>query len=234
MIIKCKGCGNSYEGKYNVCPTCGTVRVVLPLHFRVLAIVAAAYLALTLIMLPLGIFSFGRPERDLEAEVKGSGESTPPVVSVTSEVPDTDGTPAEGTPEQETNTPAPGEPTQTANSGEVTLVIYSIEGGDHPKEFTWYIGDGTLKLYVKISPEPVKSEEVKITWKSSDESVFKVDENGVLTPVSKGTETLTAAYGSEASVNIKVVIRDGKLNLTPPNPSPLPEPSPTQGKGAWS
>lgn len=41
---------------------------------------------------------------------------------------------------------------------------------------------------------PVDSEAV-VEWSSSDESIFTIDENGVLTPVSPGTAVVYAKCG---------------------------------------
>ena len=54
-----------------------------------------------------------------------------------------------------------------------------------------------------------------ITWKTSDAKVAKVDENGVITALKKGTATVTATThnGKSASVVVKVLKAPSKLTL---------------------
>lgn len=63
-------------------------------------------------------------------------------------------------------------------------------------------------LHVSVSAEDVLLDDYvsgHIVWSSSDESVVRVDENGNLTPVSDGTATVTASYGSsKTSVTVRV------------------------------
>ena len=63
-------------------------------------------------------------------------------------------------------------------------------------------------LHVSVSAEDVLLDDYvsgHIVWSSSDESIVRVDENGNLTPVSDGTATVTASYGSsKTSVTVRV------------------------------
>ena len=76
------------------------------------------------------------------------------------------------------------------------------------KETLTKIGEST-ELKVKIEPE--NADPQKLTWKSSDEKVAIVDENGKVTAVSNGTATITVTTEDgkhTASVTITVNIPD--------------------------
>ena len=62
----------------------------------------------------------------------------------------------------------------------------------------------TLQLKATVSPEDASNSNV--TWKSSNELVATVDENGIVTARAKGTATITATAdgGKKASCNITV------------------------------
>lgn len=64
-----------------------------------------------------------------------------------------------------------------------------------PSESSLLVGT-TATLTPSYKPANVNESLIKLKWKSSDEKVATVDEDGVVTAVSKGTTTITASYGS--------------------------------------
>ena len=72
----------------------------------------------------------------------------------------------------------------------------------------------TTTLEAVVTPENAYLKDV--TWKSSDTSIAKVDENGVVTGVSSGTVTITATSkdsGVTATKEINVVVRPKSITL---------------------
>lgn len=61
----------------------------------------------------------------------------------------------------------------------------------------------TLKLTATVSPATART---TLTWKSANDGIATVSQDGLVTPVNKGTTriTVTAANGVRASVNVKV------------------------------
>ena len=73
---------------------------------------------------------------------------------------------------------------------------------------------GTLPLTVAYSPENASIKAV--TWSSGNEKVAAVDENGVVTGVSKGTATIkaTAADGSKRTATFQVTVQQQPESIT--------------------
>ena len=83
------------------------------------------------------------------------------------------------------------------------------------KETLTKIGEST-ELKVKIEPENADLQ--KLIWKSSDEKVATVDENGKVTAVGNGTATITAtsvsgSYTATVSVTVKIPVEIQKLTI---------------------
>lgn len=222
MTVKCKKCGNSYERKYRVCPQCGIVRFAAPIYLKVLAIIAGCYLILTAIMLPLGVFTFKQEP----------GESPPPIGEASpspengvkapevSDTPSESGTTGEGSLPPAVETPKVS-PSKAPETGDITIVS---DYGSHPEGFTWYTEKGPLQL--SIDPKP-DADGLKPEWKSSDEKVFTIDKNGLLTPIWSGSgiksAKLTVTYGSaEESVTVYIA-QKSPLSATADSLAPTPE-----------
>lgn len=224
MTVKCKKCGNSYDSKYRVCPQCGTVRFVAPAILRVLALIAGGYLVLTALMLPLGLFQFKPELTGVETEKVSpspKGETASPLPS-----------------DVETKPPAP-----SAGFGESAVVTDGERDEGQPKApekelftvksiygkykgnngFIWYKEREPLQL--SIDPKP-KESDPKPKWESSDNTVFTVDENGLVTGIWGGSEArnafLTVTYGT-GEVQINVTIYRAESTIPPAAPSQAPE-----------
>ena len=86
------------------------------------------------------------------------------------------------------------------------LVIEPSTGsGDTPGETPVITPGESIQLVIKVEPEGAEAPEV--TWKSDDESIAKVDENGKVTPGDKsGTTTITATTPDGATITFKVTV----------------------------
>ena len=113
-----------------------------------------------------------------------------------------------------------GETTITATVGEFTatcevtvlspLESISVEADGETDSLE--VGD-TVNLTVKYNPEDT-TDDKKVTWTSSDDTVATVDENGVVTAVGGGTATITAdVNGHTATCDIKVLIHTTGISL---------------------
>ena len=69
----------------------------------------------------------------------------------------------------------------------------------------------TLKLDVKVNPDNATDQAV--SWSSNDESVASVDENGLVTGISAGETTITAAVGSVSSDEFKLTVVDEWIDV---------------------
>lgn len=194
MRFKCKNCGISYEGKYKVCPECGTVRFSMHFYSKVPAGVAAGFIILTLILWPLGVFDFSAAPNDESGvgyednEQKGGDEHF-----------DTPG--SEDTAQPDDSQDLPEEIDGLVITSERSNGYFSGEKG-----FTWYIVEDPLQLEVCYASGKALDGAAKPVWESSDPSVFIVDSNGKLEAVKNGNGTLTVTYGS-LSESIQVDIR---------------------------
>ena len=96
------------------------------------------------------------------------------------------------------------------DAGVLHVESITITGGD---AITLDRGD-TTTLETVVTPSNAYLKDV--TWKSSDTSIAKVDENGVVTGVSSGTVTITATSkdsGVTATKEINVVVRPKTITL---------------------
>lgn len=91
------------------------------------------------------------------------------------------------------------------------LVFYGKEGKVSAESIT--LEKTELKLNVNESEQlkavlnPIESNDT-ITWTSSDESIAKVDENGVITGIGKGEALITATIPNGKSATSKVIVED--------------------------
>ncbi|MDU8978278.1 MAG: discoidin domain-containing protein, partial [Clostridium perfringens] len=91
------------------------------------------------------------------------------------------------------------------------LVFYGKEGKVSAESIT--LEKTELKLNVNESEQlkavlnPIESNDT-ITWTSSDESIAKVDENGVITGIGKGEALITATIPNGKSATAKVIVED--------------------------
>lgn len=219
MTVKCTGCGTNYDRKYNVCPSCGTVRLVLPLWSKAAAAVSGVFLALTLIMLVMGVFDFGgeKPEDSIAA-------TDTPVITTETQKPE-NSEPPESTPTTE--------PDDTPSKETQTPVTLKIDGSYYDSGFTMYIGGNDVTLTLTVLPEPTDGSE-KPVWESSNPEVFKVevDSNNpfkavVIAVSSSGkNETLTIKYGS-AEKTMVVSVQDTVASASPSGNGTTDDPAST-------
>ena len=94
-------------------------------------------------------------------------------------------------------------PSGGGSSGRVERI--TIDSGD----IVASVGDEPRKLTVII--EPTQSQDMGVRWTSSDPSVVKVSQGGVLTFVGIGTAVITATAGG-VSDSITVVVTESWLN----------------------
>lgn len=99
------------------------------------------------------------------------------------------------TPTEPADTPEP-TPTPTPTptpSPTPTVTSITITWAGTPKtEFAQPMGQ-TIDLDATVYPVDV---DARVEWSSSDESIFTIDDDGVLTPVSPGTATVYAKCGA--------------------------------------
>ena len=107
---------------------------------------------------------------------------------------------------------APGTATVTADSEGVTAtaeitVYFKLEGIALNKSTAEIDINKTETLTVTYSPENT-TDSKKITWKSSDDKIAQVDENGTVTAIKRGkaTITATASNGAEAKCTVQVQV----------------------------
>ncbi|MFC3801806.1 Ig domain-containing protein [Cohnella sp. GCM10012308] len=93
----------------------------------------------------------------------------------------------------------------TVTSPYKSMSIADSEGAKGP--FEMQVGEAARSLVAKAlsASGPTDSITDKATWKSSNEAVATVDEDGTLTPVAAGTATITATYlGVTATATVAV------------------------------
>ena len=95
-------------------------------------------------------------------------------------------------------------------------VYYKLEGIEFEKaEYSVDINETSSELNVLYNPGNT-TDERKLSWTSSDESIATVDENGVVTGVTKGEVTITAysQYGYETACKINVLVPITQMSLS--------------------
>lgn len=85
-----------------------------------------------------------------------------------------------------------------------------------PESITLTKKDETAQLTAEVTPPYADNK--KVTWKSSDEKVATVDENGKVTAVGNGTATITAtsvsgSYTATVSITVKIPVEIKKLTI---------------------
>ena len=85
-----------------------------------------------------------------------------------------------------------------------------------PDTLTLTKKDETAQLTAEVTPSYADNK--RVTWKSSDEKVATVDENGKVTAVSNGTATITATsvsgnYTATVSVTVKIPVEIEKITI---------------------
>lgn len=85
-----------------------------------------------------------------------------------------------------------------------------------PESITLTKKDEVAQLTAEVTPSYADNK--KVTWKSSDEKVATVDENGKATAVGNGTATITAtsvsgSYTATISVTVKIPVEIEKLTI---------------------
>lgn len=119
--------------------------------------------------------------------------------------------------------------TNIAETCEVTVSIPVTGVKVEAPTKTLYLGDDTtpadsVQLTAVITPENATDQSV--TWTSSNSSVLKVDSNGVLTPVKKGTNvtiTCTSVSNPDVSGTIKISVKEGTNPNATETPTDAPE-----------
>ena len=109
----------------------------------------------------------------------------------------------------------------------VTVPVVLIEGIEATLDNATIEVDGTANITITTNPEKV-TEEVVAVYESSDETIAKVDENGVITGVKPGKATITVTVNDEFTqeVEIEVVEKVAEVPeepVTPETPATDPE-----------
>jgi hypothetical protein len=195
--VTCKKCGRQYSGLKNHCPYCGAKHVKATT--RTPATTAAArpgtaaasrasantrWQAIFGIILLVAVIT---AVIVLITVSLGDAEPVATTPAVT--------TPAVTTAPPVTPTPTP-EPTPTVTS--ITISYFT----DPKTEFSMSVG-GQIPLTATVYPLDV---EATATWRSTDESICTVDENGVVTGVSAGWGSVIAECGGVAA-ECKVLVQ---------------------------
>ena len=222
MQILCKSCGTSYEEKYKVGPTCGTVPFSMPVYLNILAIVAGVFLCVTVIMLPFGVFDFGNKPRSNVAIVSPSLEPEPTLSATIAPSPESTPHPVESEAPNDSNGYPTESPTVTpvaTVSPAVSIKVWSERGGEGHlyKDDDGFVMD--LSDYAKLTlyAEILGSDDSNaVEWISSNEGAFKItsegkNSNGV--HVAKleafktcSNEKITIKYGSGYVHSFAVII----------------------------
>lgn len=121
---------------------------------------------------------------------------------------------------------AAGEATITAKAGDMTAtckvtvanpvppVVEATSVSLDKKSLTLYVKDKAVALKATVAPSNATNKTV--TWATSNPKVAKVDAKGNVTPVAKGTATITAktANGKTATCQVTVKVRVTKVTLS--------------------
>ena len=96
--------------------------------------------------------------------------------------------------------------------GEPTVPVASVKLSK--TSLTMYVKDKAVTLKATVSPS--NATDKAVTWNSSNVKVAKVDANGKVTPVAKGTATITAktANGKTATCKVTVKVHVTKVTLS--------------------
>ena len=192
--ITCRHCGNKYSAIHPRCPSCGTRRVRQTTHstpttastrpgtaaaanrnsstnwqFIFGCILIVAVIIAVIVLISASIG--GNHKEPVE---------TPPLVEVT--------TPPPTTPPP---TPSP-EPTVPVTSVTISFL------GDPVSEFTQRVEWAPIDLNADVYPTDALTT-ATLTWRSSNESVCTVDENGVVNAVGSGRCEIIAECGGVAA-----------------------------------
>jgi len=194
--ITCRHCGTKYSALHVRCPNCGTRRVkqttrsapttasVRPgtaaaarantntkWQFIFGCILVAAVIIAVIILITASLEPTGKNKEPVE---------TPPLVEVT--------TPPPTAPPP---TPTP-EPTVAVTSVTITFL------GDQIKEFTQRVEWAAIDLNAEVYPTEALTD-ASVSWRSTDEAVCTVDDDGLVTAVGSGKCEIIAECGGVAA-----------------------------------
>ena len=194
--ITCRKCGRQYSGLKNNCPYCGTKRVRATARTPVTTAAAKPGTAAanrasvnTRWQAIFGIILLIAVVAAVIVLITVSLDDAEPEVTPTL------------TPTTPVSTPTP-PPTPTP-SPTPTVTSITISYFTEPKtEFSMSVG-GQVPLTATVYPLEV---EATATWRSTDESICTVDENGVVTGVSPGWGSVIAECGGVAA-ECKVLVQ---------------------------
>ena len=198
--ITCRHCGNKYSAIHSRCPSCGTRRVRQTTHSTattssVKSGTAAAARAnsntrwqfifgcILIVAVIIAVIVL------ISASIGGNSKEpveTPPLVEVTT-----------APPTMPPATPSP-EPTIAVTSVTITFL------GDPVTEFTQRVEWAPIDLNADVYPTDALAT-AKLQWRSSNEDVCTVDEEGVVTAVGSGRcEIIAECGGIAAKCNVIV------------------------------
>ena len=117
-----------------------------------------------------------------------------------------------------------GEKTATVT---VTVPVVLIEGIEATLDNATIEVDGTANITITTNPEKV-TEEVVAVYESSDETIAKVDENGVITGVKPGKATITVTVNDEFTQEVEIEVVEKAVEVpeepaTPETPATNPD-----------
>ena len=104
----------------------------------------------------------------------------------------------------------------------VTVPAILIEGIEVTLDNVKIEVEGTANLKVTTNPEKV-TEEVAVVYESSDETIAKVDENGVITGVNPGKATITVTVNDKFKQEVEIEVVEKQVPVTPEEPTTEPE-----------
>ena len=104
----------------------------------------------------------------------------------------------------------------------VTVPAILIEGIEVTLDNAKIEVEGTANLKVTTNPEKV-TEEVAVIYESSDETIAKVDENGVITGVNPGKATITVTVNDKFNQEVEIEVVEKQVPVTPEEPTTEPE-----------
>ena len=202
--IKCARCDRKYSGVRSRCPYCGARRIGRGKYSEdsdnSKGKMLISVLVLGVLVIAAGFLLFTTPPAEADT-------TSPPPTSPTGSLPDegdnisltNPDTPPPSTPPTVSDTPTP-PPAPQVQSVTITYAGRGIKDND----LTEYVGN---KLALGARVEPPGIEEV-IDWRSSDTGVFEIVPTSTdgtaatLTPIAKGTATLTVTVGGVESTCI--------------------------------